>query len=83
MFYHAGDSQHTQNIQINEILVKMKNTSFILLKKLNGLFGQPSACTPSADIPSGGVCTLVLPAAIGHNGRNVEAAHASQQQTNG
>ena len=36
-----------------KLLVKVKNVSFILQKKLNGLFGQPNAC--------GRICTL-LPA---------------------
>ena len=28
--------------QINKVLVKMKNVSFILQKKVNGHFGQPN-----------------------------------------
>ena len=39
----AGDSRYTQNIQIKKLLVKMKNVSFILWKKLNELLGQPSS----------------------------------------
>ena len=35
-------SQHTHNIQINKVIGEMKNMSFILWKKLNGLFGQPN-----------------------------------------
>ena len=31
--YHMGDSQHTQKIQTNQALVKMKNVSFILRNK--------------------------------------------------
>ena len=42
MFYHTEDSWHTPNIQTNKVLAQMKNTSFILLEKLNGLFGQPN-----------------------------------------
>ena len=34
------DSRHIQNIKSIKLLVKMKNVSFILWKKLNGLFGQ-------------------------------------------
>ena len=34
MLYHMGDSRHTQNIQINKVLVKMKNVSFVLWKKI-------------------------------------------------
>ena len=40
MLYNTGDSQHTQNIQIIKLLVKMKYVSFILWKKLNRFFGQ-------------------------------------------
>ena len=48
--YHLGNCQHTQNMQINEVTseneklvkVKTKVISFILLKKLNGLFVQPN-----------------------------------------
>ena len=40
MFYHAGDSRHTQNIQINKVIGENENVSFLLWKKLNGLFGQ-------------------------------------------
>ena len=37
-----GESRHTQNTQINEVIGENeKNASFILWKKLNALFGQP------------------------------------------
>ena len=42
MLYNTGDSQHTQNIQIIKLLVKMKYVSFILWKKLNRVFDQPN-----------------------------------------
>ena len=41
MLYHVGESQHIQNIKINKVIGE--NLSFTLQKKLNGLFGQPSA----------------------------------------
>ena len=40
--YTTQEMWHTQNIQINKVIGKMKNVSFILWKKLNGLFGQPN-----------------------------------------
>ena len=40
MLYHAGDSQHTQSIQINKVMGK--NVYFILWKKPYGLSGQPN-----------------------------------------
>ena len=42
MLYHVGDSQHTQNIQINKIIGESKEMCFILGTKLNGLSGQPN-----------------------------------------
>ena len=39
---NMGDGRHTPNIQICKVIGKMKNVSFILWKKLNGLFGQPN-----------------------------------------
>ena len=42
MLYHAGVSQHTQNIQINKVIGKNEKKSLILWKKLNSLFGQPN-----------------------------------------
>ena len=42
MFYPGGDSQHTQNIQINMVIGEMKNMYFILWEKLNRPFGQPN-----------------------------------------
>ena len=44
MLYYVGDSWHTQNIQIINLLVEMKNVSFILWKNLYELFGQPNIC---------------------------------------
>ena len=36
-----GDSQHTQNTQINKVIGENeKNVPFILQNRLNGLFGQ-------------------------------------------
>ena len=35
------DSQHTQNIHINKVIVENENSVFYFMeKKLNGLFGQ-------------------------------------------
>ena len=45
-----GDSRHTQNIQTNKLLVKMRNESFILWKKLNKLFSQPKKSTDTSVI---------------------------------
>ena len=39
-----GDSQHTQNIQINRVIGENKKTvSFILQENLSKLFGQPNS----------------------------------------
>ena len=39
--YPMGDSQHTQNTQINKVIGENeKNVPFILQNRLNGLFGQ-------------------------------------------
>ena len=32
--YHAGDSHHTQNNQINKVIDEHENVSFILRKKI-------------------------------------------------
>ena len=41
MLYHAGDSPHTQNIQINKVIGENENIYFFILQeKLNGHFGQ-------------------------------------------
>ena len=42
MVYHVGDSHILKISKSVTLLVKMKNVSFILWKKLNGLFGQPN-----------------------------------------
>ena len=42
MLYQAGDSQHTQNIQIDEVIDKNEKCVFYFWKKKYGLFGQPS-----------------------------------------
>ena len=39
---HAGDSQHTQNIQINKLIGESEKCLLFYAKKLNGLFGQSS-----------------------------------------
>ena len=39
MLYHLGESQHTENIQINKVIGEIEKYVFILWKKLNGLFG--------------------------------------------
>ena len=40
MLYHAGDSPHTQNTQINKVIGENEKCVFILRKKLNERFGQ-------------------------------------------
>ena len=41
MLYHAGDSPHTHNIQINKVIGENENIYFFILQeKLNGHFGQ-------------------------------------------
>ena len=42
MFYHTGDSQHTQNIQINKVIGENEKCVFSLTAKLNRLFGPPN-----------------------------------------
>ena len=36
-----GDSQHTQNLQINKVIIESEKCVFYFMKKLNKLFGQP------------------------------------------
>ena len=38
MLYHAGDGQHTQNIQINKVNGKNEKRVFILQKKTTWTF---------------------------------------------
>ena len=42
MLYHMGDSQHTQNIQINKVIGKNEKCVFHFMEKTYGLFGQPN-----------------------------------------
>ena len=44
MFYHAGDSLHTQNIQINKVIDENEKFVFYFMEKLYGLFGKPNVC---------------------------------------
>ena len=41
--YHVGDSWHTQNIQINNVIGENESCVFSFMEKLNGLFGQPNS----------------------------------------
>ena len=38
-----GDNQHTQNIQIDKVMVERKSVSFVLWKKPYRLCGQPNS----------------------------------------
>ena len=38
----AGDSQHTQNIQIKKVIGESGKCVFYFMEKINGLFGQPN-----------------------------------------
>ena len=38
----AGDSRHTQNIQINKVIGENEKCVFYFIEKLNRLFGQPN-----------------------------------------
>ena len=40
-----GDSQHTQNIQINKVIVENEKCVFYFTEKCNRLFGQPNIRT--------------------------------------
>ena len=43
MLYHARDRQHTQNIQINEVIAESEQCVFYFTKKPpHELFGQPN-----------------------------------------
>ena len=52
--YHVGDSRHTQNIQINNIIGKNEKVSFVLWKKPYGLLANPTD-------PSGRVYSCSIP----------------------
>ena len=38
MFYHAGDSQHTQNIQIHKVIGKIEQCVFYFMEKTKRTF---------------------------------------------
>ena len=40
--YHVGDSQHTQNTQINKVIGENEKRAFYFMEKLSGLLGQPN-----------------------------------------
>ena len=42
MFYHVGDSQHTQYIQINKAIGENEKCVFYFMKNTKQLFGQPN-----------------------------------------
>ena len=42
MLHHAGDSQHAQNIQINNVIGENAKCHLFHGKKLYQLFGQPN-----------------------------------------
>ena len=61
-----GDSQHTQNIQINEVIGGNEKCVFYFMeKKLSGLFGQPSTsvlfpfCFCYLEYPSFSISTMI------------------------
>ena len=58
MLYIAGDDQHTQNIQINKVIGE-NAMSFILQKKLTGVFGQPNILDNSL-ITYAKLCCVIL-----------------------
>ena len=41
-FYHVGDSQHTQNIQINKVIGENEKCVFYFTEKSIHIFGQPN-----------------------------------------
>ena len=41
ILYHMGDSQHTQNIQINKVIGENEKCVFYSTEKLNGLLATP------------------------------------------
>ena len=45
MFYHTGESPHTQTIQINKVIGENEKRVFYFTEKPNGLFGQPNVIT--------------------------------------
>ena len=47
MLYHAGDSRHTQNIQINKVIGENEKCVFYFMEKTYGLFGQHNRCKNS------------------------------------
>ena len=41
MLYHAGDSRHTQNIQINKVIGENEKCVFYFMEKLYELLANP------------------------------------------